>query len=109
MLFLLNLCIKLSDALHFLWILIKKLRLRMSSRVLFGFGRFRWLRNRLQRRHHAIVVLIRIHGRINIQLVVINSLFLKTYSVHKIVGGPLAADNFGYVVYFLTQLICFFL
>jgi len=102
MLLLLNLRIKLFNSLHFLWILIEKLRLRMSSRVLFGFCRFRWLRNRLQRGHHAIVVLIRIHGRIA-------SFLLETYCIHKVISGPLATDNFGYVVYFLTQLICFFL
>ena len=98
MLLLLNLLIKLSNSLHFFWILIEKVRLRMSGRVLLGFCRFRWLRNRLNRRHHAIVVLIRIE-----------TLILETYCIHKVIGGPLATDYFGYVVYFLTQLICFFL
>ena len=101
MLLLLNLRIKLSNSLHFLWILIEKLRLRMSRRVLFGFGRFRWLWNRLKCRHHAIVVLIRIHGKIS-------SFLLATHCIHEVISGPLATDNFGYVVYFLTQLICFF-
>ena len=96
MLFLLNLLIKLSDSLHFFWILIEKLRLRMSGGVLFGFCRFWWLWNRLNR--HAIVVFIRIEA-----------LILETYCIQKVISGPLAADYFGYVVYFLTQLICFFL
>ena len=102
MLFLLNLLIKLSDSLHFFWILIEKLRLRMSRGVLFGFCRFWWLRNRLNRRHHAIIAIV-------VVLIRIEALILETYCIQKVISGPLAADYFGYVVYFLTQLICFFL
>jgi len=102
MLLALNLCIKLSNSLHFLWILIEKLRLGLSAGVLFGFCRFRGLWNRLKRGHHAIVVLIGIHAGIS-------SFLLEIDCIMKVVCGPLATDNFGYVVYFLTQLICFFL